>query len=88
MLYADAAWEPVEVIAANDQAEVTLKGKTLAVKHFTETEVYIDYADWIECGLSGSGIYDGDKLLAVLSRIKRGEYAVGVLVAPYAKEDG
>jgi hypothetical protein len=76
-------WEEVEVTAPDESATVTLKGHTLSIAEVREGELVLEWADWIERGMSGSGIYQGDKLVAILSRIKRGEYAVGILVAPY-----
>lgn len=81
----DTDWQEVEVTAPNEDDTVTLKGHTLSIVEVREGELVLEWADWIERGMSGSGIYQGDKLVAILSRIKRGDYAVGVLVSPYAK---
>lgn len=84
VLYTEAGWEAAKVTSELEGA-ATLRGNSVSIVRSSKTEVILGWEDWLELGMSGSGVYVDGKLLAVLSRIKRGEYAVGVRVAPFLK---
>lgn len=79
--FKDEVGEETEVTA--ELGQLVLQGQEVTLQKITKRELYVDWEDWIQPGMSGSGVYSDGKLLAVLSRMKRGEYAVAVLLAPY-----
>lgn len=73
--------QPVELAdEIPENASWQLRGRPVRVRSMTATEVTLEWEPWLLQGMSGSGIYVDGKLLAVLSRVKPGEYAVGVRV--------
>src|SRR3954471_22066824 len=44
-----------EIDISNGEGELTLRDKAVEMKELTPSEIYLQWEDWIECGMSGAG---------------------------------